>query len=155
MKRIRVTFGATLAAMMLVQPAQACRVFISPEQRVKAVYAWRADLRVALVKITDAHHLSNPIIQKLHRLNAKYEAPWRVTASVIKMIVSDGSPELLAFNRGCGSAACDDGTAMPRRGDRWVVYYTSTSPIGTAQVLESYPLETASRVDPGLRENVR
>ena len=71
------------------------------------------------------------------------------------MIVSDGPPELLAFDGGWGSAACDDGTAMPRRGDRWVVYYTSNSSIDAAQVLESYPLATALRVDPRLRDNVR
>jgi len=155
MKQIKATLCATVATMMLMQPAQACRVFRSPEQRIKAAYAGHADLRVALVRITDARHLYHPIIQKLQRLNAKYEAPWRVTASVIKMIVSDGSPELLAFDRGWGSGACDDGTAMPRRGDRWVVYYTSTSSIGAAQVLESYPLASASLVDSRLRENVR
>jgi len=155
MKQIKATLCATVATMMLMQPAQACRVFRSPEQRIKAAYAGHADLRVALVRITDARHLYHPIIQKLQRLNAKYEAPWRVTASVIKMIVSDGSPELLAFDRGWGSGACDDGTAMPRRGDRWVVYYTSNSSIGAAQVLESYPLASASLVDSRLRENVR
>ena len=155
MKQIKSTLCATVATMMLVQPAQACRVFRSPEQRIKATYAEHADLRVALVRITDARHLSHPIIQKLQRLNVKYEAPWRVTASVIRMIVSDGSPELLAFDRGWGSGTCDDGTAMPRRGDRWVVYYTSSSSIGAAQVLESYPLASASLIDPRLRENVR
>ena len=144
MKQIKATLCATVATIMLVQPAQACQVFKSPEQRIKAAYAGHADLRVALVRITDARHLSHPIIQKVQQLNAKYEAPWRVTASVIKMIVSDGSPELLAFDRGWGSAACDDRTAMPRRGDRWIVYYTSTSPIGAAQVLGSYPLASAS-----------
>jgi hypothetical protein len=98
MKQIKATLCATVATMMLMHPAQACRVFRSPEQRIKAAYAGHADLRVALVRITDARHLYHPIIQKLQRLNAKYEAPWRVTASVIKMIVSDGSPELLAFD---------------------------------------------------------
>ena len=155
MKQIKATLCATVAIMMLMQPAQACRVFRSPEQRIKAAYAGHADLRVALARITDARHLYHPIIQKLQRLNAKYEAPWRVTASVIKMIVGDGSPELLAFDRGWGSGACDDGTAMPRRGDLWVVYYTSASSIGAAQVLESYPLASASLVDSRLRENVR
>lgn len=103
------------------------------------------------MSVTDARHLSNPVIQRLQRLNANYQKPWRVTAKVEKMIVSDGSPELIVFDRGWGSAACDDGTAMPRRGDRWVVYYTSATPIGSAQVLESYPLPVASRIDPGLR----
>lgn len=141
---------AALAAFGFALPAQACRLFRSPEQRVRDVYAGRPDLRVALVRVTDARHLSNPVIQKLQRINANYQKPWRVTAKVEKMIVSDGSPELVTFDRGWGSAACDDGTAMPRRGDRWVVYYTSATPIGSAQVLESYPLPVASRVDPRL-----
>ena len=84
MKQVEATLCATVATMMLVQPAQACRVFRSPEQRIKAAYAGHADLRVAVVRITDARHLLHPIIQKIQRLNAKYEAPRRVTASGIK-----------------------------------------------------------------------
>ncbi|WP_168377338.1 hypothetical protein [Sphingomonas sp. Leaf343] len=147
------TLCGALAALGFALPAQACRVFRSPEQRIEDVYAQRSDIRVALVSITDARHLSNQVIQKLQRLHPNYQAPWRVTASVAKMIVGDGSPELVVFDRGWGGGSCDDGTAMPRRGDHWVVYYTSDTPIGPAQVLESYPLSIASRIDPRLHGN--
>lgn len=144
---------AALAALGFALPAQACRVFRSPEQRIEDVYAQRSDIKVALVSITDAHHLSNQVIQKQQELDANYQAPWRVTARVAKMIVGDGSPELVVFDRGWGGGSCDDGTAMPRQGDRWVIYYTSDNPIGPAQVLESYPLPIASRIDPRLQSD--
>ena len=153
MNWIKLTLWALLPNLMFASPAQACRIFRSPEQRIRDTYAGRADLRVALVQITEARHLSNPMVQKMQRLFPKYEAPWRVTASVVKILVSEGSPELIAFDRGWGSAACDDGTPMPRRGDRWVVYYTSAASIGTPQILESYPLKVALRADLRLRGN--
>ncbi len=131
---------------------------MSPEQRVENAYSKHPDLRVAVVSVTESRHLTSPVKgmeQTLRRLDTRYEAPWRATAAVKKIIVGQGSPELLVFDRGWGAAACDDGTTMPRRGDKWVVYYTSSSSTGTANVLESYPLATASRIDATLRDYVR
>lgn len=131
--------------------AQACRVALSPEARIVGAYAQNAKLQVAVVRITEARHLSFPISRELRRANPKYEDPWRVTASVTRMVTGQLSPELITFDRGWGAAACDDGTAMPEKGDAWVVYYLADEQ-GRANVLHSYPMSVALRSDLRLRD---
>jgi len=142
-----------VSTSLSAQVAQACRVMRSPEQRIEDGYRTHPDLKVAFVRIGAARHLSNDMIRKLHNLYRDYESPWRATASVTKVVIGQGSPELIVFDRNWGSAACDDGTPMPSRGDPWVVYYTSDHLIDAATVLESYPLAAALKADPRLRRN--
>ena len=141
---------AALAAS--AEPALACRIFQPPEQRIRDAYARNAELQVALVHVTEARHLSFPMRPELRIPDD--EMPWRVTASVNRLIVGNQSPELLVFDRGWGEAACDDGTMMPRTNDAWVVYYLR-SPTGQADVLLSYPLQVALGVDPRLPRTLR
>jgi hypothetical protein len=149
----RIFAGAALVlSAVVIQPAQACRVMLPAERRIESFYQAHTDLQVAIVSIADARHLSNDIIRKLHSLHRGYEAPWRATALVTKMLVGRESPELVMFDRNWGSAACDDGTTMPRRGDKWIIYYTTASSIGMPIVLDSYPLSIALKADQRLRE---
>lgn len=134
-----------------VPSAEACRVFRSPEQRIADVYARDAKLRVALVRITEARHLTFPRSQELRRHIRDYEDPWRATAVVVRILVGEQSPELVIFDRGWGSSACDDGTKKPRRGDEWIVYY-SPGLHGEAEVLETFPAEIAMQTDTRLRD---
>lgn len=137
MRQIVLTACATLATLMAAPSARACRVFTSPEQRISAAYARHSELRVAVVRVIEARHLETWTVREMGRLHSDYEAPWRTAARVTKLIVGAESPELLVFDRNHGSAACDDGTTMPKAGDQWVVYYVSDHPIGAANVLES------------------
>lgn len=103
-------------------------------------------MQVALVRISEARHLTFPVSRELRRRTPGYEDPWRATAFVTRLLVGQQSPELVIFDRGWGSSACDDGTSMPRKGDKWVVYYVSGDH-GEADVLETYPLHVAMRAD--------
>jgi hypothetical protein len=154
MKKRSVSIGAVLATFAASPSAEACRVFRSPEQRIAETYTKGTELRVALVRIAEARHLTFPMSQELRRRIPGYEDPWRATASVTRMLAGEQSPELVIFDRGWGSSACDDGTKMPRKGDEWVVYYVPGRH-GEAEVLETYPREIAMHADARLRSIVR
>lgn len=123
----------------------------SPQQRIADAYASHPDLKVAIVRVTDARHFSTAMIREAKTRLPDFEPPWRATASVVKMIVGDVSPELLAFDRKWTS--CDEGTPKPRRGDEWVVYYNSDSVVGMPNIVESYPLMEARKADSRLPKN--
>jgi hypothetical protein len=144
--------AASVAAVALPQSAHACRVFLTPKQRIANAYADNAELQVAIVRITGARHLSFP--QPSSGIARKGEAPWRATASVTKILVGDRSPELVVFDRNWGRSTCDDGTTMPKEGNEWVVYYLSTYQ-GRVNILESYPSNVAKSGDIRLSGNVR
>ena len=146
---------ALFVAGMIAPSANACRVVRSPEQRISDIYISRPDIRVAQVSIIEARHLSNDMVREVNRVFPDSLMPWRATASVSELIVGDESPELLIFDRGWGSPACDDSTKKPDPGDRWVVYFISAHSIAEADVLESYPLSIARRADPRLIEKLR
>lgn len=150
MRRIVLPAIALSAALMIAPSAQACRAIKTPDQRIGEAYAREAELRVALVTITEARHLENAVVRELQRLHSNYEAPWRATASVSEVIVGTDSPALVVFDRNWGPGSCDDGTTMPQPGDRWVVYHVSDHSISAAKVLESYPAAVAVLADPRL-----
>lgn len=155
MGKIWVAILTLVVAGTSAPAANACRVFRSPEQRISDIYTRQPEIRVALVNIVQARHLSNEMVRKINRMFPDSQMPWRATASVSQLLVGDESPELVIFDRGWGSAACDDGTKKPDPGDQWVVYYVSDHSIAEAEVLESYPFNTALRADPGLTERLR
>lgn len=122
----------------------------SAQQRIFQVYSETKDVQVALVRIIEARHLSFPMMKKFPERFRSEEAPWRAAAVVERVILGEETPEILVFDRGWGSAACDDGTAMPNRGEMWVAYYQSTLS-GEAKVIATYPLLVAQTADPRLR----
>lgn len=150
MKRIISVASVLLATAAIAVPAEACRVFLSPEKRIQRAYARSAELGVALVRITEARHFALPFSEELRRQVPGYEDPWRATASVRQLLAGEQSPELVIFDRGWGFSACDDGTKMPDKGDDWIVYFVSGSR-GEAEVLETYPLQIAMQADPRIR----
>lgn len=146
----RFALAVVCASLLPVTPAQACRVMRSPEQRIADVRAKNPEIRVALVRITDAQSRPFPMSAALHKRWPKdYQDPWRAVGTVERLLTGQWSPELVMFDRGMGSAACDDGTPKPRKGDKWVVYLNGD--LGDAAVLETYPLAVAERADPTLR----
>jgi hypothetical protein len=155
MSKIWLAILAFVVAGTIAPVANACRVFRSPEQRISDIYTRQPDIRIALVRIAEARHLSNDMVREINRIFPDSQMPWRATASVSKLIVGDESPELVIFDRGWGSAACDDGTKKPDPGDQWVVYYISDHSIAEAKVLASYPLGAALRADSRLTEKLR
>jgi hypothetical protein len=73
--------------------------------------------------------------------------PWQARATIERVLRGPRRSGAILFSRGFGSAACDDGTPVPGRGDRWVLYL-SRDHRGGVVVNLSYPLAVALREDP-------
>jgi hypothetical protein len=103
---------------------------------------------VALVEIIDARHIES---NNIHRVQGRYPyyKPWRVAGSVIKMLSDGASPELVLFDRGWSS--CDDRRKIPHKGEKWMIYYTSSQLDQADNIVESYPLAVAKQADPRLQ----
>lgn len=153
MSKVWLAILAFVVAGTIAPVANACRVFRSPEQRISDIYTRQPDIQIALVSIVEARHLSNDMVREVNRIFPGSYLPWRATALVSKLIVGDESPELMIFDR--GQSNCDDRTKKPNPGDHWVVYYISDHSIAEAEILESYPLNTALRADHRLTERLR
>ena len=153
MRNAIITACGYVAACHLTPAAEACRVMRSSEQRIADAYASHPNLKVAIVRITDARHFSTEMIRKAQARLHDFEPPWRATVKVVKVIGGQVSPELLAFDRQWTS--CTVSTPKPRRGDDWVVYYNSDTPVGMPDVVESYSLAEARQADPRLAQDGR
>ena len=151
MRNAAIAVCGLLAACHLIPAADACRVMRSPEQRIADAHAAHPNLKVAVVRITDARHFSTDMIREAQSRLRDFEPPWRATAAVVRMIVGEVSPELLAFDRQWTSCAVS--TPIPRRGDDWVVYYNSETVLGMPDVVESYSLGEARKADPRLLQS--
>jgi hypothetical protein len=154
MRQMIICALAMIAAATFSSPARACRVMQSTQQRISDLYSETKGIQVALIRIVEARHLSFPMMRKFPERFRSEEAPWRAAAIVTQVIFGEETPEILVFDRGWGSAACDDGTALPKRGDMWVAYYRSGAK-GEAEVVATYPLRLARVADPRLRTKVR
>lgn len=132
----------TFAAFAVPDVAQACRVMMSPEQKIAGGYENGAISAVALVKIEQAEHIREPIHDS---------HPWRARARVLVPIMGDGHfPEHVEFERGHGSAACEWSLPpLPKRGDRWVVYFF-TGVEGGLIPWTAFPQTEAASLDPTL-----
>ena len=135
MKRI----AATVFLLTLTAPntAEACRAFQPPEARVLYRYA------AVVVGIVE-----RPSAGPRHGTEQGWSATVRVTGTVEGRSTGESYP----IGRSGQRAACDDGQAMPRAGERWVVYLSRPVPDGPLVVSQSYPLSLARRIDPRFRE---
>lgn len=135
MKR-SVAIGLVLWAMG-VTTAQACRVNAAPQVRVMA------DFDAVAIGIIE---------RPLRDLNDRSERQgWSATVHVTELVAGRADATRFAIRRSGDSAACDDGQAIPRAGERWVVYLSRQSPSGPMIAHESYPLTMARRIDARFR----
>lgn len=114
---------ALLAAKFPVGPAYACRVAQSPEQHIARSYAANVISAVALVRIEDARY-TQPRVGDAH--------PWSAESKVVRALRKSVPAARVTFERGWGSAACDDGHPRPKKGELWVIYFWERGPADQA-----------------------
>jgi hypothetical protein len=127
-------------------PALACKRIDSPNQKLENGYNGNAIVAVALVKISDGRY-THP------KAEDGDNHPWEVTATVQRMLKGEYEPKSVKFERGWGSAACDDGRPLPGVGEQWVVYFEKKLD-GTLAVWQTYPVSVANRDDPQLKGQI-
>lgn len=136
--------AASLTMLLVSAPADACRVNRPPAQRLFDGRKSGAITAVALVTISKAAYTHEPV-SDAH--------PWAAWASVEQVVQGAYPSKTVRFERGWGSAACDDGLPPPKAGERWVVYFWKRAE-GDLAVWQAYPLAVAKAADPMLT-NVR
>jgi hypothetical protein len=146
--RWRYTHFSTLASIALVgsmlltaHPAHACKSNPAPKARLATGYAKGAISAAALVRITSAAYTGK----------ATADAhPWEATATVTLILHGDYPHETVRFERGFGSAACDNKDSPPRLGEHWVIYFWKYAE-GDQGVWQAYPADVAIEADPSIR----
>jgi hypothetical protein len=133
--------GAAAGAVAGASPSSACRVYLPPERRLAMGYERGAISAVALVRVTSAGYTRAPI-GDAH--------PWRALATIQRLFRGSYPAPVARFDRGMGSAACDDGRPPPKAGELWVIYFWQRGR-GDQPVWQSYPADIAFRADPRLR----
>ena len=132
--------AALVLAVAISSPSLACRVSLSPKDRLASGYNRGTISAVVLVQIAEADYSAPP----------SFDAhPWIATGSVAGIYRGEYTRPTVRFERGHGSAACDDGHPPPKAGERWIVYFWKRGE-GDQQVWQSYPAETALKADPNL-----
>lgn len=125
-------------------PSHACRVFLMPKKRLDSGYE-SAISAVALVRVTEAQYTHAPIADA---------HPWRATATVLQVFQGSYPAKTMQFQRGWGSAACDDRSPIAKAGSLWVVYFWKRAE-GDQPVWQSYPADVAFKADPRLTQTVQ
>jgi hypothetical protein len=133
--------AVALATAFAASPSQACAVVLSPAAKLAGGYKSGAISSVALVRITNAKYTAEPV-GDAH--------PWQASGAVERTLRGAIPARIVRFERGWGSAACDDGRPPPKIGERWVVYFWRRGP-GDERVWQSYPAKVAFEADPRLR----
>jgi hypothetical protein len=123
----------------------ACKRMDSPEQKLKGGYETGAIAAVALVTISSATYI---------RKSDGDAHPWRASANVSQVLRGNYASKSVTFERGWGSAACDDGEPAPKLGAKWAVYFWKKLD-GTLAVWKTYPADVANSADPKLKERIK
>ena len=132
-----------LLALTVSGVAQACSIYIPPEERLERAFDEGTIAGVAEVKILTARHLREAVADT---------HPWRAQARKLKSMFGDDLPETVEFERGWGSAACEwNLPALPRPGDTWIIYFW-VDRSGTYRPWLALSLIEAMRFDPLLLE---
>lgn len=138
MSRALLSCTLAVAALLCAGEARACRVYQSPETRVR--YPHDA---VILARIESADY--QDFIGDTGRA---WRAVARRTASIQGHIVEQ---QVFEIGRTGQSTACDDGQPIAKVGETWALYL-SRRPDGSYVASASYPLDMARKIDPRLRQ---
>jgi len=134
------TIGLLAVTTLTVQPAFACRVMRSAEQRVSNAYRRDDVIAVVLVHVEQATYTGE----------LSFDAhPWQAIATANRILRGTYSSGQVAFYGGLGSAACDLGYPIPSAGDEWIVYISKADADG--RVWNAFPKRVAIQADPNIR----
>ena len=126
-------------------PAQACRAYRSPADRIAGLRSHTGFAGALLVRVNTARY-TEPARRDYH--------PWQADATIRRSLGAGRQPGAIRFGRSGSTSACDDLTPVPARGDLWVLYL-SRSGDNKVVVNLSYPLAVAKREDPRLAATLR
>lgn len=136
-----IRLGLMIFAILAISgPAEACRSYRSPAQKLSEGYGTGAISAIARVTVEAASYSAAPFADA---------HPWSATAAVVQLVQGTYAPKRLRFTRGWGSAACDEGYAVPKAGDQWIIYFTRQQN-GDPIVWASYPASIAADADMSL-----
>lgn len=132
------TIGLLTVITLTVQPASACRVMHSPEERVSSAYLRDDVIAVVLVHVEQATYIREQ----------SYDAhPWQATATTKSLLRGIYTGSQVIFYGGESSAACDLGYSIPSAGDEWIVYISRKD----SRVWIALPKQVALQADPNIR----
>jgi hypothetical protein len=127
--------GAATVFLIGATPAAACRMYREPSQRVSGDFD-----AIALGVVTRAEPRPGA------------ERPgWTATVRVSRSIEGRTDATSYEIGRTGSSAACDDGQAIGKPGEVWVLYLSRHPQLGRMSVAHSYPLNVARLIDPRFR----
>ena len=141
----RWTFFIAGALAVFSTTSHACRVNLMPKERLAMGYESRAISAAVLVRVTGAQYTRDPVADA---------HAWRASARILRVLRGTYPAKSVQFDRGWGSAACDDGHPRAKAGEHWVVYFWQPAD-GRQRVWQSYPAEVAFKADPRIGSSVR
>lgn len=130
--------GVAVAAfwgVLAASPSAACRLYRSPETRIKSPHDAAAVVRIVKVSVGSKTTWTD------------VQAPWQAHATVIVSAFGDPPNHDVDIGRAGFSGSCDDGERAPKVGDIWVVYFWKTDKDRMVPT-DSYPLSRVQAVDP-------
>lgn len=142
---MRVLGLAVTLAAGLATPAGACTAFLPPSERISMAYGRDSLTSAALVRITTAEPLPRPVADA---------QPWQAHFAVDRLLFGSQAAADTRFERGFGSATCDEGYPLPKPGQQWVVYFGKGSD-GRPAIWLTYPADVAFASDPRLPKDAR
>ena len=137
---------ALIALTLLTAPvsAEACRVYLMPEQKLKVGYETGTIQAAAIVAIDEAEALEPIPLQPQGKLK-----PWQGTARIVHVIDGDELPETVTFALGYGSSMCEtEYYPLPEEGDLFAVYFWYSETEGRLLPWRVFSLDEARRADP-------
>ena len=137
---------ALIALSLLTAPvsAEACRVMLMPEQKLKMGYETGTIQAAAIVAIDEAESLEPIRLRPQGALE-----PWQGTARVVHVIEGDNLPQTVIFALGYGSSMCEtDYYPFPDEGELFAVYFWYSETEERLMPWKVFSLEEARRADP-------
>lgn len=126
---------AVLLVLAEASPSAACRLYRSPETRIKSQHDAAAIVRI--VKVSIGSQTASTDVQ----------APWQAHVAVVASAFGNPPRNDVDIGRSGFSTACDDGERPPKVGDTWVVYLWKLEK-GRIVPTDSYPLSRVQAIDP-------
>lgn len=127
--------GAAAAFLINATPAAACRLYREPFQRVS----------------DDFDAIALGVVTRAEARPGGERPGWTATVRVRRSIEGRADAPSYEIGRTGSSAACDDGQAIAKPGEVWVLYLFRDAQSDRMLVAHSYPLSVARRIDPRFR----
>ncbi|MEE9432941.1 MAG: hypothetical protein V3V15_01725 [Sphingorhabdus sp.] len=147
MKTLSTISAALVISAAFGGPAQACRLYSTPETVVADRYENNRYTSIILAQVIEAGYTEkarndwHPWAAKAMPLTDLSDVPIAVDTPTREV----DKTRIYSFGRTGSTSACDDGVPSPSKDDIWILYMSGD------KVINAYPLEMAYRIDTRLR----